>query len=385
MRNELTVYQKMADPLAAVNQIGSAIAKSQMFGCETESQGQVLALHCLATGRDPLTIIESYHLMHGKLSMKAEEMLARVAERGGTYEIIEHSPTAAEIRIEYQGRKFHERFTWEEARQEPFVYVGKPKDILPKLLAGQADKLQLSTNYATPRRRMQHLWARVVSDSVRVVAPNLLRGKYTPEETHQIAIDDGKIPPTAEMIEPTEESEAFEAAFEVVQEQPPITDQPKAEDDPELARAIAQITLLFGQLCVPGDAQLIAIKKRGAIDMGSLKLEGAKDLLATLQKKYLEVQAAKNATPEKPDNSHIPANEEQIAEIKSLLAQVVQLEGMANVAGQVKEHLDKQNMRLADLNTDEGNAFIEALSQRNLKLFFDLSLQGYKVARQANP
>jgi len=380
----------MADPLAAMQQIGRAIAASQMFGCETESQGQVLALHCLATGRDPLSIVESYHLMHGKLTLKSEEMLARLVDDGGTYEIVQHSPEAAEIAITYRGRKFRERFTWEEARLEPFVYQGKPKDLMPKLLAGQYDQLQLSTNYATPRRRMQHLWARVVSDAVRVIAPNLLRGKYTPEETYQAAIEDGKIPPTKPMplVEPTQESEAFDAAFEVVETPtaPPLAYVPKSEDDPELGRTLKRITELFSELGVPGDQQLAAIKKRGARDMGGLDLAGAMDLVKALEQK--KNRAA--VSPPIADPVEVrPASEQQVAEAKSLLAQVVQLEGYGNVAGQVRDHLAQYEMRLVDLTETEIRTFIRALSERNLELFFGLSLQGFKVARQkeeqANP
>ena len=390
---QLTVYQRMENPLAAVKEIGSAIAKSQMFGCESESQGQVFALHCLATGRDPLSIVESYHLMHGKLTLKSEDMLARVVDAGGKYEIVEHSPEAAEIRITYQGRTMHERFSWEDAKLEPFVYQGKPKDIMPHLLAGQFDKLTISTNYATPRRRMQHLWARVVSDAVRVIAPNVLRGKYTPEEMHQAAIDDGKIPPTSQLVQPTEESEAFDAAFEVVEEVAeeslPWENPVERKDDPILGGMIKRITDLFVILKVPPDAQLTAMKKRGASDMGRITIESASDLLTALELKLAKVES-EAIEPTKEDQSFaIPVDENQVTEIRSLLAQVVQLEGMGNLAGQVKDHLDKFGMKLADLNRREAQLFIEALSKRNLALFFELSLQGYKVARTkeepANP
>ena len=41
-------------------------------------------------------------------------------------------------------------------------------------------------NWATPRSRMQMLWARVVSDGVRTMAPEICSGIYTPEETADI-------------------------------------------------------------------------------------------------------------------------------------------------------------------------------------------------------
>lgn len=393
MTTQLTTYQRMADPLAAVQTIGAFIARSGMFGCENESQGQVFALHCMATNRDPLSIIESHHLMHGKLSLKSEEMLARVVDDGGDYEIIEHSPEAAEIVLHYRGRTFRERFTWEEAKLEPFVYQGKPKDLMPKLLAGQFDQLQLSTNYATPRRRMQHLWARVVSDGVRVIAPNLLRGKYTPEEIHQAAIEDGKISPTAPMPvqQDDDPGQVVDADYEVATEkpvEPPITYAPKTDDDAELGKMISRINELFQILAVPGDVQLAAIQKRGARDMGGLDRDGAADLVKALEAKLAakESTAQEVATTGQVDQFATPASEQQIAEIKSLLNQIVQLEGFANTGEKVRDHFTQHGIgKFADLNHREAQEFINALGQRNLEAFFGLSLQGYKVAKQSEP
>lgn len=308
----------MADPLAAVTTIGQAIARSQMFGCENESQGMVMALHCMVKGADPLSLVQSYHLMHGRLTLKAEEMLARVA-RFGDYEIVERSPDAAEIVVKYNGRTWRERFTWEEAKLEPFVYNGKPKEIMPLLLAGKFDKLTFSTNYATPRRRMQHLWARVVSDAVRAVAPDLLGGAYTPQEMHQALIDDGKIPASTPLAD---DYQGAEAEFEVKPEPAPEAPEPAAEASQEWT-----------------------------------------------------VEPESQPAPE-------PASEQQVAEIKLLLNQIVQLEGMAPLANRVRSHFQDHGIKaFADLNRQEAQTFINALSTKNLELFFEMSLQGYKVAR----
>lgn len=169
--------------LETVKNIGDDIARSGMFTCKNEHQGRVIALSCLTTGRDILSVPEEYHLMNNRLSLKADAMLARLVKDGGEYEIIEHSPERCAIKLKYKGRVFEEELTWQQAQEEPFVYAGKPSDILEKLAdPAKRQSLSLSANYATPRRRMQHLWARVVSDSVRVIAPNLITGTYTPEE-----------------------------------------------------------------------------------------------------------------------------------------------------------------------------------------------------------
>lgn len=163
----LSVYQKMADPLAFIEKMGMAIAKSGMFGCKNAESGQVLAMTCLSERKSPTEIARRYHIIDGKLSMKAGAMLADFKIRGNKYKVIERSPNRAAIEMtnEFQTQTFE--LTWEEAQLEPFVY-GKAK--------------QLKDNYATPRIRMQMLWARVVSDGVEVMAPEISYGVYTPEE-----------------------------------------------------------------------------------------------------------------------------------------------------------------------------------------------------------
>ena len=50
---------------------------------------------------------------------------------------------------------------------------------------------QLKDNWSTPRRRMQMMWARAVSDGVRTVCPLATRGHYTPEEA--VDFDEPKV------------------------------------------------------------------------------------------------------------------------------------------------------------------------------------------------
>ena len=156
----MTLYQQMGDPVNAVVVIGTAIAKSRLFGCETVEQGQVLALECMVRGMPPLTLAEKYHLIQGKLSMRADAMLAEFNARGGKHKIKERSPERVSITLILDGESQDFSFTWEEALLESFVY-SKDK--------GPDGQPLLKDNYATPRRRMQMLWARVVSDAVRAI------------------------------------------------------------------------------------------------------------------------------------------------------------------------------------------------------------------------
>lgn len=166
-----TVYDRIADPLDFINKFGGAIYRSRMFGCGTIEQGQVLAMACYCERMNPIQLTRTYHIIGGSITMKSEAMLAQLRLRGGSHEILSRTPEKAGIRLTTgtgRGRQTHEFwFAWEEAQKEPFV-----KD----------SRGGYKTNWATPRSRMQMLWARVVSDGVRAMMPEINSGLYTPEE-----------------------------------------------------------------------------------------------------------------------------------------------------------------------------------------------------------
>jgi len=167
------VYDRISDPMEFVKNFGTAIYASKMFGCHNPQQGMVFAMACLAEKSNPIAIKRRYHIIGGNLSMRSDAMLAEFRmNHGGTHEIIERTPEAAEIELRKGSQKpYRLRFTWAEAEAEPFVW-GKD----------EKGKKIIKTNYATPRARMQMLWARVASDAVRSYCPEVNAGVYTPEE-----------------------------------------------------------------------------------------------------------------------------------------------------------------------------------------------------------
>lgn len=394
MSQSLTPYQGANDPLTFVREIGRAIANSKMFSCDNESQGMVFALACYTQGCDPLSIPMSYHLMHGKLSLRADAMLGRLSKAGGSFQVIEHSGDAAEIECKYAGRICRERLSWEDAQEEPFVYQGKPGDVLTHLLGGDRSKLKLSTNYATPRRRMQHLWARVVSDAVRVVAPELVTGVYSPTETAGILIDEGKASavdyPLCDEEAPAvptggtaqDVADAEDATFESSQ----VAPAEPVEEPERLPKAaggqIKRITELFGALGVPGDAQLAALKKRGATDMGNLSPEGASDLIASLEgalaKRNEEMAGeSKVDTAAVETRSDGPVDQGTVDQLRKMLAEASQQEGGANLGSRIIAKLQESGLRgLADLSQADAEVLRNAIAVKNIELFFAASLQG---------
>ena len=154
--------------ISELEAIGTLFERSGMFGCTQQGQGLILSMTCIMEGKTPLEVMETYHIIDGRPSKRADAMLASLIELGGTYKIIERTTTAAKIETTYKDISYVSSFTWEEAQQEPYIW--------------QKDGKTLKKNWATPRARMQSLWARVVSDGVRVVCPLANRGNYTPEE-----------------------------------------------------------------------------------------------------------------------------------------------------------------------------------------------------------
>lgn len=171
-QRSVALYGNITDPLAFINSLGDDFLASGMFGCANKQQGRVLAMAVVAENKSPIELARVYHIMDGKLSMRSDAMLAEFRARGGKHRQIQRDADAAEIELSMDGEAQRYRLTWIEAQQEPYVW-------------GKSDakgNRAIKYNWSTPRSRMQMLWARVVSDGVRAMAPEVVAGYYTPEE-----------------------------------------------------------------------------------------------------------------------------------------------------------------------------------------------------------
>lgn len=163
--SEGDVYNRMLDPLQAVERLGEMIASSGMFGCQKIEQGQVLALQCMTERKAPLEMAKVYHIIEGKLSMRADAMLAKFQMSGGTVKWTRRDDKVVEATFTLAGSSLPFRATLEE-----FVANG--------VATGRDGKLK--DNWRKFPRQM--LTARVVSEAVRLLAPQVVFGVYTPEE-----------------------------------------------------------------------------------------------------------------------------------------------------------------------------------------------------------
>ena len=164
--NEITVYEKMNDPIHSIQILGEAIAKSGMFGCEKVEQGTILALQCIAEKKAPLEMAKNYHLIGGKLSMRSDAMLAEYRKRGGKVKWTSFDDKKAAGTWTYDGNEIDLSYTIEEAKNLGLI---KEKSVWTKDPAAM-------------------LRARLISKAIRMLAPEVVVGVYTPEETESFTV-----------------------------------------------------------------------------------------------------------------------------------------------------------------------------------------------------
>lgn len=161
--------------------LGQVLAASNLFGKRNPAEGLAIVAMCQQKRISWLDFMQNFHMIQGVVSKKTDAILADLHRIGGEHTPICRTSEKAECHFKHGKAEYTSTITWQDCLAEPFVYVGKENDVLAMLLRGQ--KPQLKAKYSTPRARMQMLWARCVSDGVRVVAPECVQGIYTPEET----------------------------------------------------------------------------------------------------------------------------------------------------------------------------------------------------------
>lgn len=371
MASSLTVYGNVPNTLDLINSMGVAIAKSRLLGCENEDQGRVIAMTCIVRGVDPLTLAQKFDIIKGKLAMKAANMLAEFRMLGGRHKILERSPDACAITLSLGGESETFRITWDEISTEDYV---KTKDG------------KLKDNYSSPRRRMQMMWARLISDAVRAMAPEVNAGVYTPEEVgdyQDATIIDAEVVPAAASVTRDTVGQAPQSDTFASQPGPAFA----AAENLATGEQINTLNELFKALQVPADKQTEAIRKRGAKDMGDLTEEQAANLIEALLAKAKAVaeteqqaEAMAGEVQVEPDAKVLPTSskciESQVGEIKALMREISQMTGQADIGPRVKEKLARHGLsQLADLTYDDAEKIKAVLAKKNLEAFFDMDLK----------
>lgn len=164
----MSTKQSLADSVRLSIEMGPHVARSGFYGCANESQGVTICFMAFQAGLPIEHYMREYHIVaKTRLEMRSDAMLKNFRERGGDWTVLRRDSEIAEAEFSYLGKKQKFAATWAEIKQEPYV-TDKDGKVREK--------------YATPRSRMQMLWARLTSDSLRVIAPEIVAGYYAPED-----------------------------------------------------------------------------------------------------------------------------------------------------------------------------------------------------------
>lgn len=264
----------------ALEKLGTYIYQSGMFGVRNPAEGFILAVTCQQEKMSFMQVNERFHIMMGKITIKAEAMLANLQELGGEHEIIEKSPNRVAIKLTYKKATYLSEVTWEDIKNESYTRANKDANGRNYVDSVPIEQRQFKENYATPRRRMQMMWARAVSDGVRTVCPLATRGHYTPEEV--VDFDESKvvnITPAAPAAYPQEEQMAPAApatapAAPVVEVLPPqepqtVTQPTASAPTPEMFKNIGPADLDYTVCKIDGPMKGI---KWSDMNMENLRL-----------------------------------------------------------------------------------------------------------------
>lgn len=169
--------------------LGAVLAQSQLFGAKNPAEGLAIVAMCQQKRISWMDFMETFHMIKGRVTKKTDAILADFHRQGGKHIVVSRTPECAEAKFTNGETSYISKITWEDCKAEPFIYQGKEDDVVNALERGDASRLAIKAKYRTPRSRMQMLWARCVSDGVRVVAPECVQGIYTPEETDDFVED----------------------------------------------------------------------------------------------------------------------------------------------------------------------------------------------------
>lgn len=181
-------------PVADIEKMAFAVAKSGLFGIKTQEQAMALMLIASAEGLHPAIAARDYHVIQGRPALKADAMLARFQAAGGKVNWTEYTESCVTGVFSHpQGGEVPVTWTIEHAKKLGYLSKDNWKNF--------------------PRAMLR---ARCISEGIRTVYPGVVVGVYTPEEVEEF---DQPKPRVKEM-----------GAAEVVEEQPTMQ-QPKATTD----------------------------------------------------------------------------------------------------------------------------------------------------------
>jgi len=149
--------------LVELQQMGVAIAASNLYGIKKPEEFIALALVAQAEGRHPAIVARDYHIISGKPTLKADAILARFQDCGGKVDWKKYANDACEAVFSHPSGG----------------------SVLISWSIEDAKKAGLTGNQTWSKYPRAMLRARCISEGVRTVFPAVLCGIYTEEEVRE--------------------------------------------------------------------------------------------------------------------------------------------------------------------------------------------------------
>lgn len=152
-------------PITDIQQMAEVAASSKMFGFKNTQEAMAIMLLCQAENLHPAVAMRDFHVIQGRPALKADAMLARFQQAGGSVKWKEYTDDRVTGEFSHpSGGTLEVTWTLEQAKR-----------------IGIANK----DNWRNYPRAM--LRARVLSEGIRAVYPGCVVGVYTPEEVQDFA------------------------------------------------------------------------------------------------------------------------------------------------------------------------------------------------------
>lgn len=196
----LAVYDRV-EPMDFIEKMGKTFALSGAGGCQTESDGRLMALACLCERKTIFEIARRYHLMGGKLVLKAETMLGDFRRAGGTHRWINDGADGQTCTLELT---------------DPRGNVGTTTMTIGKATA--AGYVKSGSQWT--KRPDQMLRSRCITDGVRKLCPEISSGEYVEEEVEDFA---PPVKTVAATTRPAGDVKARQAELQKLATQPVVT------------------------------------------------------------------------------------------------------------------------------------------------------------------
>lgn len=156
------VYDRV-DPMQFIDEMGKQFMQAGI--CTKEAEGKVLALACLCERKNPFEIKRRFHIISGNMSMRSDVQLAEFRMAGGKHRWIDDgtkggSDAKATIELTFEGQTIQSSYSMADMRQAQLFKSGGGWDKNPANM----------------------LRARATSNGIKMLAPEISAGLYTPEE-----------------------------------------------------------------------------------------------------------------------------------------------------------------------------------------------------------